>query len=197
MDELLRRRSAVFPASGADPNDGYCGNNLLIRLDGIKNTRQGHKSIITNWENLVSPLYDFALINPTVNDNSVYFPASCGAVCNDALTMPNDYTVEIYYLAGNDQTSIRNDSVLLEMMKSNQYGIMVNYRWTNLYCYPSNGRSITMPSQIAGQKYGISLVKSSTNAKVFFNGVLQTQGSAANGSQSIVRTRLNGILTKS
>jgi len=194
MGELIRRRGMCKVGGGEDPNDGYYGNNLVVRLDGIKNTRQGHQSALTNWENLISSTYDFALTNPTVNADSVYFPASCGAICEDALTMPTNYTIEVYFSLGTEQAYIANDSVLVEMMKSNQYGIMVYYKWNSFYCYPNNGIALTASNLTKDQKYGVSLVKNGSNATVYVNGTQYAQKGASNSSQSIVKTRLSGKL---
>ena len=195
MGELIRRRGMVSTDSGGDPYDGYYGTGLVIRLDGIKNTRQGHQSTIANWENLISSSYDFALESPTINADSVYFADGCGAICEDPLTMPTNYTVEIYLSYGNAFGSFTNDSSLVEMMKSNQYGIMLGYKWNNYYFYPNNGRSISVQNPTQNQKLGMTLVKSGTTAQVYIDGVLSTQiTNAANTSQSIVKTRFNGKL---
>lgn len=51
----------------------YISDGLILNLDGINNTRRGHKSDTTVWEDLSGNGLDFDLHNVTINDNSMYF----------------------------------------------------------------------------------------------------------------------------
>lgn len=51
----------------------YISNGLILNLDGINNTRRGHKSDTTVWEDLSGNGIDFDLHNVTINDDNMYF----------------------------------------------------------------------------------------------------------------------------
>ncbi len=51
----------------------YVGNGLVLLLDGIKNTRNGHSTNTSIWEDLSGNNYDYTLNNIQINDNNIYF----------------------------------------------------------------------------------------------------------------------------
>ena len=53
--------------------NNYVGNGLVLLLDGIKNTRNGHSTNTSIWEDLSGNNYDYTLNNIQINDNNIYF----------------------------------------------------------------------------------------------------------------------------
>lgn len=51
----------------------YVSDGLILNLDGINNTRRGHKSDTTVWEDLSGNGIDFDLHNVTINNDNMYF----------------------------------------------------------------------------------------------------------------------------
>ena len=53
--------------------DYYVQDGLVLLLDGIKNTRNGHSTSTNVWEDLSGNNYDYTLNNIQINDNNIYF----------------------------------------------------------------------------------------------------------------------------
>ena len=51
----------------------YVQDGLVLLLDGIKNTRNGHSASTNVWEDLSGNNYDYTLNNIQINDNNIYF----------------------------------------------------------------------------------------------------------------------------
>ena len=51
----------------------YVNNGMILLLDGIKNTRNGHSTSTNVWEDLSGNNYDVTMENITINDNNMYF----------------------------------------------------------------------------------------------------------------------------
>ena len=53
--------------------DYYVQDGLVLLLDGIKNTRNGHSTSTNVWEDLSGNNYDYTLNNIQINNNNIYF----------------------------------------------------------------------------------------------------------------------------
>ena len=51
----------------------YVNNGMILLLDGIKNTRNGHSTSTNVWEDLSGNNYDVTMKNITINENNMYF----------------------------------------------------------------------------------------------------------------------------
>ena len=51
----------------------YVSNGLVLLLDGVKNTRSGHSTSTSVWEDLTENNYDVTMENITINNNNMYF----------------------------------------------------------------------------------------------------------------------------
>ena len=51
----------------------YINNGMILLLDGISNTRNGHSASTNVWEDLSGNNYDVTMENITINDNNMYF----------------------------------------------------------------------------------------------------------------------------
>ena len=51
----------------------YVNNGMILLLDGIKNTRNGHSTSTSIWEDLSGNNNDLTLENVTINSNNMYF----------------------------------------------------------------------------------------------------------------------------
>lgn len=66
---LLRRR---MMAKKEENRPGYVTYGLTLLLDGIQNTRSGHSSTTTSWEDLSGYNRDFEMVGELSNDGSGY-----------------------------------------------------------------------------------------------------------------------------
>ena len=55
------------------PSVDYVQDGLVLLLDGIRNTRSGHSTNTSIWEDLSGNNYDYTLNNIQINDNNIYF----------------------------------------------------------------------------------------------------------------------------
>ena len=81
-------------AEQGKPKD-YVQDSLIMRLDGILNTRKGHDANATVWEDLVG-LYNFTKTNAfTFGDNCVLVTGQIDS--KYGVIVPDEYTLEIIY----------------------------------------------------------------------------------------------------
>lgn len=66
---LLRRR---LMAKNEENSPGYVKNGLTLLLDGIQNTRSGHSSSSSSWEDLSGYKRDFEMVGAVSNDGTGY-----------------------------------------------------------------------------------------------------------------------------
>ena len=96
--------------------DDYIKDGLVLHLDGIKNTRQGHDSSSTTWENLVdSDLFgDGTLYGGTSFTNDALYvdgtPQGTGVLFNDVVNLQN-ITVEVV-VKRDDTVPISNSCIV-------------------------------------------------------------------------------------
>ena len=74
----------------------YISNGLIFNLDGIKNTRSGHISDTTVWEDLSGNGLDFDLNDITITDSSMSF--------NGSTSYANIQDIELWKTIANDTT---------------------------------------------------------------------------------------------
>jgi hypothetical protein len=59
MGELLRRRELILRAAAAPGINDYVHDSMLLWLDGVENTRNGHDASATKWEDLSGNARDY------------------------------------------------------------------------------------------------------------------------------------------
>lgn len=102
---LMRRRGLLAEASGGGAWTDYVQNGLEVIWDGIENTRNGHVTTPTNWENLVSTSYDMK------NKKGSSFQSDCAVFTGSewfktAYTNKKYATVEVVFQKDNSSEYI-------------------------------------------------------------------------------------------
>lgn len=129
--------SIIAKGSIKDMLKEYNQNQLLIHLDGIKNTRTGHRTNITHWEDLSGNNNDGEVIDGTWDSDSMIY---------------NGTTTGIYY--SNTLKDLFNISNTIEIRlifnESNTRDVIIgNYNYLNNLNYEkSSSRNILDKSRI-------------------------------------------------
>ena len=88
-------------------NFDYINNGLILYLDGINNTRNGHITDTNVWEDLSDNNYDVTMENMTVNNNNMYFNGTDSKIYSNnsinavsvELVLELEDTAQSYYIA--------------------------------------------------------------------------------------------------
>lgn len=73
-------------------SEDYVGDGLVLWLDGIRNTRAGHSTTTTKWEDLSGYNQDFdGLAASRINDDSIVL-STVRMPCNNVMAMANCWT---------------------------------------------------------------------------------------------------------
>lgn len=170
--------------------DGYISDGLILRFDGIRNTRDGHENIIEAWENLAG-IADMTIAgNVTVNKNSIVFPEGAYGSGNVSITL-DDYTLEAVY---QNVTNV-NNSCTFGLYDNNKYEILMGYHWINDSNYYKNAGQIGITGKIppAGVYSNVMRVFNK-KATVNINGnFIKEVSDQALQSRTITRFLANGM----
>lgn len=170
---IIRRRGLLKEASGGGAWTDYVQNGLEVIWDGIENTRNGHVTTPTNWENLVSSTYDMQ------NKKSSSFEANC-AVFTGSEWFKSSYTwkkyptVEVVFSKDNS-----SEYIILKTSNTAQSGkgiALIDSKGASSVLagtYSRKGAQVNSASLAPGVKVSLSVTQSADSTDIgsaFANG---------------------------
>lgn len=161
-------------------SEDYIGDGLVLWLDGIRNTRAGHSTTTTKWEDLSGYNQDFSgLAAARINDNSIIL-TNMKMPCNNVMAMANCWTDSIepctleFVLKQN--SSATYCTLISGMSQNNGRKVWANISNAQFRCasnsfqasniYNINSYSIQYPAD----SLGISLAKQNNESCSLTNG---------------------------
>lgn len=139
MDLRMRRRALM---ATAQPEDLHL--NSVVTLDGIQNTRSGHSSTSTKWEDLTANHHDFTLLSgasaPIWNTNHISFDATKRVLHNGSGLWGTDKSMSVELVAQViDYGTLVDGSAKLGFLISNRPSTSNN--GLSIYSYDTGGIS--------------------------------------------------------
>ena len=153
---------------------GYVSNGLLIRLDGIQNTRAGHNQNATVWEDLTGNGFDIPLFNLSSNWESDCFNTLGSAYGSLSKTINlNEFTLECVLKENARATNtlvvnIRRSGVSFDLISGYYYG------GSNMFYTINGGSAVEVPSSVypgLNTSFTSSFSGNANGRKVFANNV--------------------------
>ena len=188
---------------GADVNniqDDYIKGGLILRYDGIQNTRSGNNPNATVWEDLSGNDNDVSLgLSNSFDNNSCVFTKSTNSgfsIANPLTTQDNEFTIECLAKCNTTETStseIRNLFNWFWEMRSSMSGnnyIQCIRSYTGEYAlsiYDGTNNIVKQISKIEPYTFYETQVSFSNNQiKVYVNGKLENEATSSTAVRNII-----------
>ena len=176
------RMSLYIPVSNAVGADEYVKSGLILHLDGLDNTKNGHNNSSTVWEDLSGNNNNGTIKGASWLNDGLYFDGVDDYVPIAELNYP-EFTVEATFkvskLVGNS-----DEPKVICNHEEGGFDIAINDDCisSNLYI---NGayRLIKYNSKITtNKKYNVTMTTNGSESKLYVNGVLVSNVSVENGA---------------
>lgn len=172
--------------------DDYVKSDLILWLDGIENTRDGHSNIATVWEDLSEKNDDIILTNVTWNENSAIFNGVDSYGTGSKGNFTKGCTIEVVFMT---DKSVSNAYGLAgyscTSSNTNRPNIFINANNKAYASMSTSAADMKLESNIPiliGEKNYLTL----TSKKFFVNGTVYTHTNSITSSYTTTNKFLVG-----
>ena len=176
------RLALYIPVSNAVGADEYVKSGLILHLDGLDNTKNGHNNSTTVWEDLSGNNNNGTIKGASWLNDGLYFDGVDDYVPIAELNYP-EFTVEATFkvskLVGNS-----DEPKVICNHNTGGFDIDINNDCINSFPY-INGeyRNMKYDRKITvNKKYNVTMTTNGSESKLYVNGVLVSNISVENGS---------------
>lgn len=175
------------------PKD-YVQDSLILWLDGIKNTRDGHNAEATVWEDLVGDVNFTKTANFSFGDNCILPTGKMDS--DNTIVVPNEFTMEVVYqfTGGNNYHTI-GFSEVYPRFKGRKSGMLP--RWMIASGTWADGLEYTYALDLDAT-HSVAVSQNSDGRKCYHNGVFNSGDSVVatyNSAQTLQNYDRSEILT--
>ena len=170
-----QRADEIYNSLVKDDSPQYVSNGLVLHYDAINNTRSGHSSSTTTWEDLSGNGNDGTITGGIWTDNSLNFTSSntiYGIRTNKNFPIDFNNTFNIVFKL----TNVSSVEPLFGSRTSSSDGFMLfNYNSTNALNLDTKGSGtrINLGNRLsANTNYDVTVTFSGTTANLYVNGQL-------------------------
>ena len=180
-DARSSRMSLYIPVSNAVGADEYVKSGLILHLDGLDNTKNGHNNSTTVWEDLSGNNNNGTIKGASWLNDGLYFDGVDDWVPIKELNYP-EFTMEVTFTA----TKLDGSENGLRIICNHQTGgfdIEINNNSIASYIY-INGEYRELISNIeveANKKCNVTMTTDGTESNLYVNGVLVSNISIGGG----------------
>ena len=176
------RMSLYIPASSGITEKTYVKNGLILHLDGINNTGNGHNDTSMTWKDLSGNNNNGTVKGASWLNNGLSFDGINDYVPIAELNYP-EFTVEVTFEASNLVGSEKGLRIICNH-QTGGFDIEINNNSIASYIY-INGeyKNLTSGSMIeVNKKYNVTMTTNGSESKLYVNGILISNITVENGS---------------